>query len=96
MAVPQQHVNNAAYIRYAEASRVNWITHFASLDAARAAEWRSLMSPRDVGLIMKTIRADYKFVSDGRPRRYRVARRVILRPWGSRLSIPTASRFTTS
>lgn len=68
MAVPQQHVNNTAYIRYAEASRVNWVTHFARLDAARASEWRSLMSPRDVGLIMKSIWADYKFVSDRRPR----------------------------
>lgn len=68
MGVPQQHVNNTAYIRYAEASRVNWVTHFASLDTARASAWRGLMSPRDVGLIMKSIRADYKFVSDRRPR----------------------------
>lgn len=58
----QQHVNNAAYIRYAETSRVNWITHFAALDPSHAAEWKSLMSPKGVGLIMKSIKADYKFV----------------------------------
>ncbi|KAF7531795.1 hypothetical protein G7054_g8530 [Neopestalotiopsis clavispora] len=56
-----QHVNNAAYIRYAETSRVNWITHFAALDPSHAAEWKSLMSPNGVGLIMKSIKADYKF-----------------------------------
>ncbi|KAI4598990.1 hypothetical protein KJ359_002406 [Pestalotiopsis sp. 9143b] len=57
----QQHVNNATYIRYAESSRVNWITHFAALDPPHAAEWTSLMSPTGVGLIMKSIKADYKF-----------------------------------
>lgn len=59
----QQHVNNAAYIRYAEASRVNWIRYFANINPAHASDWRDLMNPRGVGLIMKSIKADYKFVS---------------------------------
>ncbi|RYP69555.1 hypothetical protein DL771_006070 [Monosporascus sp. 5C6A] len=56
-----QHVNNANYIRYAESSRVNWITHFAGVDRAHGSEWRELMTPKGVGLIMKTIKAEYKF-----------------------------------
>ncbi|KAK8062329.1 hypothetical protein PG997_014426 [Apiospora hydei] len=56
-----QHVNNAAYIRYAEASRVNWIRYFANVNPAHASDWRDLMNPRGVGLIMKSIKADYKF-----------------------------------
>ncbi|KAK6836730.1 hypothetical protein PG987_007225 [Apiospora arundinis] len=56
-----QHVNNAAYIRYAEASRVNWVRYFANVNPAHADDWRDLMNPRGVGLIMKSIKADYKF-----------------------------------
>ncbi|KAH8652562.1 thioesterase-like superfamily-domain-containing protein [Xylariales sp. PMI_506] len=55
-----QHINNVAYIRYAEASRVNWITHFAAVDPANGSKWRNLMNPQGTGLIMKSIRADYK------------------------------------
>ncbi|KAI1499736.1 Thioesterase/thiol ester dehydrase-isomerase [Biscogniauxia marginata] len=55
------HVNNTHYIRYAESARVNWIIHFGGLDPAHRAEWRSLMTPRGTGLIMKSIKADYKF-----------------------------------
>lgn len=58
----QQHVNNVTYIRYAESSRVNWIRHFACVDPAHGSEWRDLMNPRATGLIMKSIKADYKFV----------------------------------
>ncbi|RYP50050.1 hypothetical protein DL768_004336 [Monosporascus sp. mg162] len=56
-----QHVNNANYIRYAESSRVNWITHFAGVDRAHGREWRELMTPKGVGLIMKSVKAEYKF-----------------------------------
>lgn len=58
----QQHVNNAAYVRYAESSRVNWVRYFANVNPAHASEWRDLMNPRGIGLIMKSIKADYKFV----------------------------------
>ncbi|RYP52863.1 hypothetical protein DL769_010600 [Monosporascus sp. CRB-8-3] len=56
----RQHVNNANYVRYAESSRVNWITHFAGVDRAHGNEWRELMTPKGVGLIMKSIKAEYK------------------------------------
>ncbi|KAI1080847.1 thioesterase-like superfamily-domain-containing protein [Whalleya microplaca] len=55
------HVNNANYIRYAESARVNWIIHFAGVDPAHRAEWRELMTPTGTGLIMKSIKAEYKF-----------------------------------
>ncbi|KAI1171458.1 thioesterase-like superfamily-domain-containing protein [Nemania sp. FL0916] len=55
------HVNNAAYIRYAESARVNWILHFAAHDPAHREAWCDLMRPRTIGLIMKSIKADYKF-----------------------------------
>ncbi|PSR83345.1 thioesterase-like superfamily-domain-containing protein [Coniella lustricola] len=57
-----QHVNNVTYIRYAESSRVNWATHFAvNADPAHAREWAELMTPKSTGLIMKSIKADFKF-----------------------------------
>lgn len=59
----QGHVNNAAYIRYAESGRVNWISHFALHHPKHRDEWRDLMRPKSIGLIMKSIKADYKFVS---------------------------------
>ncbi|KAI8961520.1 hypothetical protein F5Y11DRAFT_326074 [Daldinia sp. FL1419] len=56
------HVNNANYIRYAESARVNWIIHFASVDPGNGTRWRELMTPKGTGLIMKSIKAEYKFV----------------------------------
>ncbi|KAI1411854.1 thioesterase-like superfamily-domain-containing protein [Hypoxylon sp. FL1857] len=55
------HVNNANYIRYAESARVNWIVHFASVDPRNGTQWRELMTPKNTGLIMKSIKAEYKF-----------------------------------
>lgn len=61
-----QHVNNVQYVRWAESARVNWATHFAAVaradgsDPERARQWAELMSPRSVGLILKSIRVDYK------------------------------------
>ncbi|KAI1477601.1 thioesterase-like superfamily-domain-containing protein [Daldinia eschscholtzii] len=55
------HVNNTNYIRYAESARVNWITHFAAMDPENGARWKMLMTPKGTGLIMKSIKADYKF-----------------------------------
>lgn len=55
------HVNNTNYIRYAESARVNWIIHFAAVDPRNGAAWRELMTPKSTGLIMKSIKADYKF-----------------------------------
>ncbi|POS79849.1 hypothetical protein DHEL01_v201751 [Diaporthe helianthi] len=57
-----QHVNNVRYVRWAESSRVNWATHLArsQADPERARRWAELMTPRSVGLILKSIRVDYK------------------------------------
>ncbi|KAI0420309.1 thioesterase-like superfamily-domain-containing protein [Xylaria grammica] len=55
------HVNNATYIRYAESARVNWILSFAARDPKHREAWNDLMKPKSIGLIMKSIKADYKF-----------------------------------
>lgn len=67
-----QHVNNVRYVGWAEASRVNWVTNFAvharhsagpgpDPDPAHRRAWAELMTARSVGLIMKSIRSDFKF-----------------------------------
>ncbi|KAI1464550.1 thioesterase-like superfamily-domain-containing protein [Daldinia caldariorum] len=55
------HVNNANYIQYAQSARVNWITHFATVDLENRERWRELMIPKETGLILKSIKARYKF-----------------------------------
>jgi hypothetical protein len=56
-------VNNVNYYRYAESARVNWMTNFAvHVDPANGDRWRELMSPRSTGLIMRSLKADFKFV----------------------------------
>lgn len=56
------HVNNVVYNRYAESARVNWALNFAAADPAHRAEWLELMTPKGIGLILRSIRTDYKFV----------------------------------
>ncbi|KAL2017101.1 hypothetical protein VTK56DRAFT_2573 [Thermocarpiscus australiensis] len=56
------HVNNVNYYRYAESARMNWITNFAvHVDPAHREEWAGLMSPKATGLIMRSLKADFKF-----------------------------------
>ncbi|KAI0552576.1 thioesterase-like superfamily-domain-containing protein [Xylaria curta] len=55
------HVNNTVYFKYAESARVNWILRFASLDPKHREVWNELMKPKNIGLIMKSIKADFKF-----------------------------------
>ncbi|GKT48694.1 uncharacterized protein ColSpa_08875 [Colletotrichum spaethianum] len=56
------HVNNVVYNKYAESARFNWLRNFATtVDPAHADQWNALMYPRDVGLIMRSIKTDYKF-----------------------------------
>lgn len=55
------HVNNAIYNRYAESARVNWTRNFAARDAAHQTEWNELMLPRGIGIILRSIKTDYKF-----------------------------------
>lgn len=57
------------YNRYAESARVNWTVNFAASDAEHKREWLELMTPKKVGLILRSIKTDYKFVSEfGRER----------------------------
>ncbi|KAF2278495.1 uncharacterized protein EI97DRAFT_499912 [Westerdykella ornata] len=63
------HVNNVVYNRYAESARVNWTRNFGNIfDPAHKAEWRELMTPLGVGLILRSIRTDYKFYPADRKR----------------------------
>lgn len=42
---------------------MNWITHFAvHVDPAHHRQWRELMAPVSTGLIMRSLKADFKFV----------------------------------
>jgi hypothetical protein len=42
---------------------VNWITNFAvHVDPGHRRQWRELMTPRSTGLIMRSLKADFKFV----------------------------------
>jgi hypothetical protein len=51
------------YNRYAESARVNWTLNFAASDPGHKREWLELMTPKKVGLILRSIKTDYKFVS---------------------------------
>ncbi|KAJ4984929.1 hypothetical protein SVAN01_09623 [Stagonosporopsis vannaccii] len=59
--VRKGHVNNVMYNRYAESARVNWTLNFAAQDPRHKKEWLELMSPKSVGLILRSIKTDYKF-----------------------------------
>ncbi|OJD34749.1 rho guanine nucleotide exchange factor [Diplodia corticola] len=57
-----RHVNNVVYNRYAESARVNWGLNFANVhDPAHRKEWGEIMTPKADGLILRSIRTDYKF-----------------------------------
>ncbi|KAF2868999.1 thioesterase-like superfamily-domain-containing protein [Massariosphaeria phaeospora] len=56
------HVNNVIYNRYAESARVNWALNFANtIDPAHKSEWTGLVTPSGIGMILRSIRTDYKF-----------------------------------
>ena len=57
------HVNNVTYVRYAETARVNFMRNFAThLDPANRKAWINLLSSTSIGLILRSIKIDYKFV----------------------------------
>ncbi|KAJ5172079.1 hypothetical protein N7492_004672 [Penicillium capsulatum] len=61
--MPPGHVNNVTYVRYAESARVNWTRNIGlHFDPAHHKEWLSMVSSRGVGLILRSIKIDYKFV----------------------------------
>lgn len=56
------HVNNVTYTRYAESARIQWAYNYAiHHDPANRSRWEELWSPRGDGLILRSIRTDYKF-----------------------------------
>ncbi|KAM3556395.1 hypothetical protein MY1884_005080 [Beauveria asiatica] len=56
------HVNNVKYNGFAESGRVNWMMNVAAHVAPEhRREFTELMSPRGIGLILASIRTDYKF-----------------------------------
>ncbi|KAI9755387.1 MAG: hypothetical protein M4579_004316 [Chaenotheca gracillima] len=56
------HVNNVTYVRYAESARVNWAKNIAYyIDPAHKQEWMDMYSPRGFGMILRSIKIDYKF-----------------------------------
>jgi acyl-CoA thioesterase FadM len=58
----QSHVNNVTYNRYAESARINWAYNYAlHHDPAHKELWSQLWTPRGDGLILRSIRTDYKF-----------------------------------
>ncbi|KJZ78679.1 hypothetical protein HIM_02070 [Hirsutella minnesotensis 3608] len=55
------HVNNVIYNRYAESARVTWLTRFAATASPeQRPQWNELMTPRGIGLILRSIKTDYK------------------------------------
>jgi len=59
----QGHVNNVTYARYAETARVNWAYNYAvHIDPKNKKSWSELLTPNGDGLILRSIRIDYKFV----------------------------------
>ncbi|KAI1959647.1 hypothetical protein LOZ58_004456 [Ophidiomyces ophidiicola] len=57
-----RHVNNVMYVRYAETGRVNWTRNFAMYhDSAHEKQWLEMIGSTGIGLILKSIKIDYKF-----------------------------------
>lgn len=56
------------YNRFAESSRVNYFVNFSQVvkDEHKQA-WFDLMTPKGTGVILKSIKTDYKFVSIQHP-----------------------------
>ncbi|KAL6236216.1 hypothetical protein BDW75DRAFT_229667 [Aspergillus navahoensis] len=56
------HVNNVTYVRYAETARVYFTRNFAlHIDPAHKTEWMNLVSNKGLGIILRSIKIDYKF-----------------------------------
>ncbi|KAJ5125510.1 hypothetical protein N7526_007687 [Penicillium atrosanguineum] len=56
------HVNNVTYVRYAESARVNWTRNIGNhIDPANKKQWLNLVNSTGIGLILRSIKVDYKF-----------------------------------
>lgn len=57
------HVNNVVYNRYAESGRLQWAQKFANhIDPGNREAWSELWTPKGIGLILRTITTEFKFV----------------------------------
>ncbi|KAK4072180.1 hypothetical protein Trihar35433_4244 [Trichoderma harzianum] len=74
------HVNNVIYNRLAESGRVNWTRNLAQFsDPKYQQEWFDLMSPKSIGLILASIRTDFKFPMTF-PDRVTVLHKLVTKP----------------
>ena len=56
------HVNNVTYNRYAESARILWAQRYArEIDPKHATQWTQLWTPKGDGLILRSIKTDFKF-----------------------------------
>ena len=55
-------MNNVVYNRYAESGRIGWAQKLSMLDPANKKAWRALFGPTGVGLILRAITTEFKFV----------------------------------
>jgi acyl-CoA thioesterase FadM len=56
------HVNNVMYNRWAETGRVNWARSCGiHMDQANKKAWEDLVTPKGIGLILRSIKTEYKF-----------------------------------
>lgn len=55
------HVNNVQYVRWAESGRCSWTRKYGKFDPANRHLWEEILTPRNVGLILKSIKVDFKF-----------------------------------
>ncbi|KAF4768534.1 hypothetical protein HAV15_002274 [Penicillium sp. str.  len=86
------HVNNVTYVRYAETARVNWTRNIGNhIDTANKKEWINMLGSTGIGLILKSIKVDYKFPMES-PDKITVYQRLIPDP-SRHLSAQSAFRL---
>jgi acyl-CoA thioesterase FadM len=58
----QAHVNNVTYNRYAESGRIQWAYNYAlHIDPSNFSKWSQLWTPHGIGLILRSIKTEFKF-----------------------------------
>ena len=56
------HVNNVQYVRFCETGRTNWTRHIGDyFDPQNKKLWDQMLTSKSFGLILKSIKVDYKF-----------------------------------
>lgn len=56
------HVNNVQYVRYCESGRTNWTRQIGTyFDPQNKKLWNEMLTSKSYGLILRSIRVDYKF-----------------------------------